>query len=808
MQNSGDSALALAVDANERELIHKFEIDWNRNGLYTHALSDLTKVVTSIRVNRDVNSSLPAETTIVEGYMTAQMNVTLSGTRPGDTDPIARLLSPWNVNSSLFGDGKLVVPVRADLGHRVSSGAETLVRQFTGIISNFRIDSRSGEIQIECLDPADALGAPINLPLFALEEGTSGKPIADWRINSQWVIDYILRRNGIYMSPPPHSSAIYSNTCHGAPIPEIGHMAFLDTVTAVGASTRTEDDPVTAPGRPGWGLAYGGDRRGLPIVYARGRGGFTAVAGSTLTVQAQIDTSRINSNQWWNSSGTFIKVASGEYEFGGFQAGAANRSNFGISTAGQPYVNFYNGGSETPIQTVFSPGLLPLTGYQNVWYRVVYASPLSGSSVVFSTGHTVAVDLSTLNVSGQFWPFPCITFTPPWPMHDVQVCNATGLAVGATLYDPTTWVPQADLDAGLLTVSGLPLRRGADSWDLLKEVVGAEYGVAGFNEAGRFFFVNRENARRGNLTLEKTITNDRAITDFALSERTGSVRNTVTTKLTPRFIAPNSSVGQSTATQWEPVFKLVDPNTMVCGPGSSAHQIRLDVPAWTRDASTVIQNTSASWPPDLVNFPDSTSRFVAVRQNQIATEQAGVLVTITTLPPDYGLDQILLQVFNPGIYPIIFATTDGDPAFWLMGRKYRDANTSEFSVSRASSVARYGNRTLELPDSDWRQQERSIGSVARSLLKDLKTPVPVIENLTIVGDCRLQLQDTVSVQDDVVLGGPMFTTVSAIDRQYTVDPTSGGAKLVDSLNVRPFAPPGKWILGHSQWSILGQTTKL
>jgi hypothetical protein len=394
------------------------------------------------------------------------------------------------------------------------------------------------------------------------------------------------------------------------------------------------------------------------------------------------------------------------------------------------------------------------------------------------------------------------------PVHDVQICNATGLAAGATLYDPTTWVPQADIDTGLLDVYGLPFRRGVDSWDLLKEVVGAEYGIAGFSESGRFFFVNRDNARRGNLTVEKIVTDEQLITDISLAERTGAVRNTITARLKPRFLAAWTVLGQNQATAWDVVFKLVDPEQMVCGPGSSAHQIKLDVPAWIFDGAPVHQETTANWPPDSGGFQPTNTKFVAVRQGQLATEQPGVVVTQTALPVEYGHDQVLIQVFNPGIYPVVFATTNGDPAFWVYGRKYKDDTESELSVSRASSIARYGSRILELPDSDWIQRESSIGTVTRGLLKDLRAPVPTVDNMKAVGDVRLQLQDTLLVQDSPVLGGPMYTTLAGIQRVLNTDPATGAAKLEDSLTVRPFGAPGKWILGHPQWGILGQTTKL
>lgn len=802
MQNSGDAALAAAVNATDRYIVHKLEIDWARNGLYSHALSNLTAVVKSIEISRDTNSSLPNETTMTEGYMAAQMRVTLGGRRPGDTDPIANALSPWNQSSSLFGDGKLTIPIRAFIGHRVASGTETLVQQFQGVISEFNADSRSGVVTLSCLDNADTLRASIDLPLFALENGGSGNPISDWRINSQWVVDYVLRRNGIYMSPPPHARAIWSCTCHGAVIPEIGWQAFHASSLQKGIP-RTEDDPVTYSGRPGWGLAYGGDTRATgPVVYSRARPGPTMKSGDSIAVQSQIDTSYVP-KAYWNTSGVFLIYGTGDGIIGGSGSGN-NQLQFGISPAGQQFVNVLN--DTTTIQSVFSPGAIPLTGFQDVWYRVDFGTPLSASTITFSHGGSAAVNLSALS-TGAAWPFPCVGCAPIWPMHDIQVYDVTGLAAGAALYNPGTWVPQADIDAGLLTMTGLPLRRGVGSWDLLKELVAAEYGVVGFSEAGRFFFKNRDTLKRQGLTVETTLTSDKLITDMALSERTGAVRNVITAKVVPRLITAYSIWTTTGADAWDWVFQLTDPNTMVSGPGTNAFQVSLDSPSWTEDTRGNLwvhqEPAGPSWPPTGLA---SSSAFMAVRQGVVTSEQTGVLVSVTTLPPEYGYDQILIQVYNPGVNPIIFATTQGNPAFWLTGRKYSRGNETQLTVQRASSITRYGSRTLELPESDWQQEERPTSNVARSLLRDLRAPVPTVQNLAAVGDCRLQLQDTAVIQDTGVLGGPMYTTLTGITRSLTVD--QQGAKLVDQLDVRPFAAPGKWILGHPTWSVLGQTTKL
>ena len=61
MQFADNFFLRIAVHDDRRALVYKLEADWNRNGLYDHALSDLTSVVKEIRVDRDLLPLLPQE---------------------------------------------------------------------------------------------------------------------------------------------------------------------------------------------------------------------------------------------------------------------------------------------------------------------------------------------------------------------------------------------------------------------------------------------------------------------------------------------------------------------------------------------------------------------------------------------------------------------------------------------------------------------------------------------------------------------------------------------------------------------------
>lgn len=798
MQLSGDADLAAAVEAANQYLVWRLEVDWNRDGLYSHAFSDLTSIVKSIRTDRDVQSSLPAETTLIEGYLAGQMQVTLGGTRPQDSQPIARLLSPWNSGGSLFGEGRLGIPIRAFIGNRTATGSTPSPQQFQGFISDFSVDSRTGDVILICLDPADDTRAAIDLPLWAVEQGSLTTPTDDWRINSQWVIDYVFRRNGVYMSPPPMPGCVFLATCHGSLVPEVGHNGFLDGFTSVGLTT--PDDQVYYPGRAGWGLAYGGQPGKIPATYARTEiSSFSFAAGKSITFQAQIDMRHVASVQ---GAGAWCMVGSDDFVIGG--SGSGHRIRNRIDTTGKQWCDIYNPGpgSGTLLVSLGGP-TYPLTGFADVWVRLDFGNPLSNSFVTFPGTGPIAINLSGLT-SGSTWTHLPVIFAPPYPMHDLQVCDATGRAAGATIYDAAGWVPQVDLDTGLNDLTGLPLRRGVGSWDLLKEVVGAEFGIVGFSETGRPFFKNRDTVRRQNLTVEKTLTEDKLITDLRVSEKAGSVRNRVTAAVTPRRITVWSGTNA-----WDVVFRLKDISSLVCPAGTSFHRIKLDMPAWMQDQSDAVFYTAPeNWPP-ADNLIQNAGRFCAVREKDMGTAQTGVVVSIVTLPPSqFGPDMVQLNVFNPGLFPIVFADTDGSPALWLVGRAYNDEDGGDFSLSFASSVARYGERVLQLPQSDWHQRPESVRTIARQLLKDLRNPMPQFDSVVTVGDCRLQLEDTASVQDAGVLGGPVWTTVNGISRSLTVDSNTGAAKLEDTLNVRPFATPGKWILGHPQWSVLGQTTRV
>jgi hypothetical protein len=338
----------------------------------------------------------------------------------------------------------------------------------------------------------------------------------------------------------------------------------------------------------------------------------------------------------------------------------------------------------------------------------------------------------------------------------------------------------------------LPIVRGEDSWELLKSVVGAEYGAIGFTEQGRLYFRNRRTARKQNLALNKTITDDQSLKDLAVSEVAGQVRNSIVTQITPIL----------SGTHYETVWEIKDPYQLPLPPGISWFSFTPDKTGVYDDTGDDVQGTQFGWD----NLLDAATAFVVVNRNTLV-EIPGVKLNyyVDYAAQELGVDNIKVSVNVPGTQPAIFATTGGAPAFKFGALVASNRATITQAYKRQSSIAIYTEQVLKLDQPSagrWWQVQSPVQTIALGLLKDLKRPIPILDPIPITGDPRLQLQDTVRVLDDPGLGGPIDCGALSVRTDW-----SGGG-LSQNLILRPFASPGTWILGHAERSILGVTTKL
>ena len=72
MQTHGGSSAEAAILGNQRTFINRLRVDWNKNGKFDHALSDLSGFSDDVSVDRALTGSAPPEILLIEGSSTAQ----------------------------------------------------------------------------------------------------------------------------------------------------------------------------------------------------------------------------------------------------------------------------------------------------------------------------------------------------------------------------------------------------------------------------------------------------------------------------------------------------------------------------------------------------------------------------------------------------------------------------------------------------------------------------------------------------------------------------------------------------------------
>ncbi|MBM7771720.1 hypothetical protein JOD54_001924 [Actinokineospora baliensis] len=742
MQAPDDQDLADAVTAPDRVPLARLQVDWNRDGGYTHPLSELSTVVKTITVERSITGDLPPETTLVEGYTTAKLTCELGGTRPGDPRDIARMLSPFRADRSVDTDDTMDAPTRLDLG-LLTIGGPRWVRQFTGATRAARLSASRRTATIESLDPAERLRASVTLPLWAMGE-------AEWRnprrypyrnlTNTSWVIDHVLRRNGIYSSPPPREGAIWGMTCHGSLAPDIGWNAGVFNPTKTSAAV-----PEFVEGR------YGLAANGSPDVFA------TAFAAPTqrpyLTAYRQLIEFEIRAgatNQFHSqSNGTVLAISDGYIKLEG------NTIEVAVTTAGQLVARLWaNRNSTVPtlVGTVTGPSITGPARWHSAGLSIVWFS----DGTVYHRWHLDGVQTAdTATVIGRPVDYPIlaagqVNASTPLPVQCLRLSQSNFQPL------PDGWglphTPGAQIDTGLNWFPGLPDVVNGDSWQLITTAARAEYGTVAFDEHGRFTFRSRARPRTAPV---KNITADLDLTDLEPVITLDSVRNEITYRTTARFERDTDEV----------VFQADTLDQFDSPPGTTSYDLQLA-------HRSVVYPTMRSYTAD--TWPAPFSGFVAVN----ATTGARVSNVEVTLFINTDQLTLGLLVKNPNTFTIRMAAGTR-PALQITGSVITEDTTYTGITRNSASAARYGRRVLDLPDNDFRQRPESTHDVATSLLDDLATPVAILPDVPVVGDPRVQLTDVVTIHDPDGLGGPISAAV--IGSRRTHNTTDG---LADSLTLR------------------------
>lgn len=754
--NPTDAAnLAAAVVAGQtRHPTFRLLADWNRNGLYNHALSDLTPWVTRVGTDRVTEGGLPEEATLVEGHTAAELTAALGGDRGGGAAALDTF-GPYRTGSGLAGLPWANTPVTLDIGF----AGTVWTRVFTGRVRKIQPSSSDRTVTLTVLDDTDRLRAPITMPAHAMHFGdviASGHKLS---INSQAILDFVLRKNGIYASPPAHPQAQISCTGHGWLAAEAGRSAVPRGVAAVisGDHWYIDDGPFGM-------LAVRGvwDSNGLyQEFYARET--FNPIGGSGIGIAAWV---RVG-NDMGVTAGTkdlfevipLVSQTAWKYQLYITHTG---------SLGGVIDINGVNSGFAQPISTA--------TAWMYVGIHFQHNNDGTTTIRYRQNGATTQGTITTPDLTSTVAPFCQAT---AWTWRDwasFQVWYSHAPPTGS--WPGETHTPQATIGKGLGWLTHLPDVVERESLAVIRDVVGAEFGSFGFDETGTPVFANRDTATDPN-TVDKTITADTDLLDLAAGVDVDTIRNAVTAETSMAFLHYPRVIAESReATLWQ------------TPPGITEWEVDLPYGAIGTTTITLPRVASASWNDTVTNG------YVSVRADSPTTEiTSGLLVAFSM-----ARDRVaVLKVWNYTAWTVRFATTSGSPALRAEGWAL-DAEPPHLVTARADgSITTYGERTYKIPADDWRQIYTTVQDLAGGLVGTLANPIPVIPTVPILGDPRVQTGDVVRITDPQGQGAFRAYVLGVshrLDRDgdYTTD-----------LAVRPVAPPGTGLLDDNELGVLDST---
>src|SRR5688500_5789815 len=103
MQFQDDAELLEAVSSPIRAFGHRVLIDWAGDTNYAHPFSNLSAAVETVVMESALTGDLPPELSVVEGYSTSRLTITLTGDRWTGEMPLVEAFQPYRTDSPLYG---------------------------------------------------------------------------------------------------------------------------------------------------------------------------------------------------------------------------------------------------------------------------------------------------------------------------------------------------------------------------------------------------------------------------------------------------------------------------------------------------------------------------------------------------------------------------------------------------------------------------------------------------------------------------------------------------------------------------------
>lgn len=813
-----DAAMDEAAASEDRTPVFVLRVDWNRNGNYDHRWSNMTRIVEEFSLTEELATDLPAQVAYVEGTSSRKLQFTLGGQMTADAyiNPDGTYVeeidtvyafSPYGPS----GPGTLVgAGMELRTGFQTSQGEATMV-QFTGRLSGYSPSASSRDVVIDALDPVSQLRRPITIYAYGVDGlllnryGNAAYPFA---INCQWYIDTILRLNGYYASPPwgghfGEGGCALSATMHGSYQAEIGSVTYVITnyYTIHGPYWISPFEygvtsSWTDPGAHPFQMMYPKFGYDITIKWlCRSAGPMRAgVDGWGMSGWVQLPAAGTNvTGDMWSFQPVDrgspqmvmqLKIINGvPYVFMLWPSGQqALYTIAGFSLSNQPQWMFIGCHFNS------EPGGVRISmnfggAYGQILVPIPVPSNLSYEPAALAFGRTV-VPFTNFSI----WYQP----GTPGPLDWVG----------------QTWTPTAQVDPAVNWVGGAPDIINRESYDLLKEIVAADFGTFYFDEFGKPNFRSRI-VNWGWNRAPETLTSERALSDLVVAVDDSAVRNSI-----------DYEFSLWAAQGWEVIWESEDLNYLNLNDGQRGTwyiPLPENCPIIQETNSDVVQWISSENWDNVDNNPyyadkvvfaasalsDTTVDAYTGIQNNVLHPRSGGFFAFTIRR--YDPRTAILQIYNNIGFGVRFATADkvgtnsstgmadntqitvGKPAFRITGRKVVETPAGSSSVRDWASIARYGLLSYDLGGKNqWRQTQGSGDLLSASVMQWTSRPKPILQQVEVPHNPRRRLYDKIILTETDSLGARIWCTLAARTVTYNAD----GAR--DQLTLRPDSAPPGW----------------
>lgn len=787
MQTQGGTPAAVAIESPEREFVVRLLVDWDMDGGYGHPMSDMTKYLESASTDRSLQGSQSEDLMIIEGASAAELTVTVAGEY--EDLSLTSVFSPYQVRSPFWGHDTIGMEILFDIGVKTSLGT-TWYPQFIGHIRTVTPDRGSNGVVITALDRVELLRRPVEFPawgMFGPQRLQQGRVQAQL-VDPQWVIDHCIRASDV--SPTPwrpttrEENGLADDDATGPQLwvsgvggylPSIGWLdnydqhQFPDTEGGGPEMYETQGEPhpeaagpfpknMTGLGTSGNSLHkyWGSDRNRVNPVGIQVAGFTMITRGSNATFYQTAATFKVMDIRL--GGGTFLSLWIGDS--GKFWSEWTN----GTVTITSDKVTIPTGGSSQRLVAMWDT----FWGGGNVRHYTQAGSNVSGATWTNGGAHPtfpntldlfkglVAVD-QRIAFNDLFW----------------TATNFGGLSVPSALsWGGRAATYAAELDEGLNRLSFLPSRKAEDAWNVITDVVAAEFGAVFWDEYGILKFWNQDRLEGLKSVIAKSVTLDE-VSGLRITNHLDSVRNIWSlvnaTKMTfdALTISPESVDEFYVPGVTRRVFTVnVDNAIMYHFSLAPRYSTTGTYPAWS----------------DNVTFGYVVQWLIGGVWQEDNSRVSGV--DINAYMNHKGETQI--EIWNGYAEPCRLATNGGAPALHMNASRIIEDEPSTSSFKNLSSIAKYGGRNIVL-NGRWHQEYTNQMGLVSDMLNKTTAPTPITDAITMAGDPRIQLGDTIRINDIDGFGERFDVQVYGINRQWSLN---GG--LSDTYTVELVRPGGSF----------------